>query len=90
MEPPVVALTMVGQILRDIGFRVTALWVALSALDYFVQRKQIDKQLRMTKQEVKQEMKEQEQSPELRAARARRRRQLGKKRLRDAVAMADA
>ncbi|MGL1386167.1 EscU/YscU/HrcU family type III secretion system export apparatus switch protein, partial [Vibrio parahaemolyticus] len=61
----------------------------LAAVDYFVQKKQVDKQLMMTKEELKQEAKESEQSPEHRAAIAQRRRRL-KRRMMQAIKTADA
>jgi flagellar biosynthetic protein FlhB len=82
-------LSVIGTILHQMFLRVSVAWLALAGLDYYFQRKQTDKQLRMTKQEVKQEMREMEQAPELRGAMNRKRRQLSKRRIRDAVAMAD-
>jgi flagellar biosynthetic protein FlhB len=63
--------------------------LVIAALDYLFQRAQTNKQLRMTKDELKREMKEQEGSPEVRAAQAQRRRKLVKGRLRDRVKSAD-
>jgi flagellar biosynthetic protein FlhB len=76
-------------VIREIGLKVGFVWLGLAGLDYFLQRKQTDKQLRMTKEEVKQEMKEMEGSPELRAAIAQRRRKLSR-RMMQAVKTADA
>ncbi len=86
---PAASLSAIGNILKDVAMRVALLWLALSLLDYFFQRKQIDKQLRMTKEQVRREMKDQESSPEMKAARMRRRRQLGKGSLREALRLAD-
>lgn len=88
MTPPQ-ALVAVGLIVRSIAMRIAFIWLALAGLDYFFQRKQIDKQLRMTKEEVKREMKEAETSPELKAAQHARRRKLSKGRMMDAVRTAD-
>lgn len=83
------ALSIVGSIIQGLSLKVGFAWLALAALDYFFQRKQVDKQLKMTKEEVKQEMKEMEQSPELRHAIAQRRRRMSK-RMMQAVSTADA
>lgn len=83
------ALGVVGGMVHGLLLKIAGLWFALAALDYFFQRKQTEKQLRMTKQEVRQEMKEMETSPELRAKIAERRRKLLKGRLADNVAKAD-
>lgn len=86
---PLHAMVTVGEILKGIAIRIAFAWLALAAIDYFVQRKQVDKQLRMTKEELKQEMKDAETSPELKAAQAARRRRLAKGRMMDAVKSAD-
>lgn len=86
--PPMAAMSAIGLIVRSMAIRIGMAWLSLAALDYFFQRKRIDKELRMSKEEVKQEMKEMEQSPELRMAIARRRRQLSK-RMMSAVKTAD-
>ncbi len=87
--PPIAALSATGGILKGIAMKIALVWLAMAALDYYFQRKQVDKQLRMTKDEVRREMKEQETSPELRAQMARRRRALSKNRVGDAVRNAD-
>ncbi len=87
--PPSVALASVAEAMRGVAMKVGMAWAVLAALDYFFQRKQMDKQLRMTKAEVKQEYKESEGSPEIKAARYQRRRKLMKQRMRDAVRTAD-
>jgi len=86
---PQAAIATVGLLLRSIAIKVAISWLVLAAVDYFFQRKQVDKQLRMTKEELKQEMKNAETSPELKAAQHRRRRQLSKGRMMQAVKTAD-
>lgn len=83
------SLSIIGEIIRTIMMRVGMLWLGLAAVDYLFQRKQIDKQLRMTKDEVKQEFKQNEQSPELRGAMAAKRRKLLRGRMAQAVKTAD-
>lgn len=68
--------TVIGAVLRQIFLKVVGCWIVLAGLDYYFQRRQVDKQLMMTKQEVKQEMREMEQAPELKAAISRKRRTL--------------
>jgi flagellar biosynthetic protein FlhB len=86
---PYGSLQAVGSMLQSIVARVAVAWVVLAAIDYFVQRKQVDKSLKMTKQEVRQEMKEAETSPEFKAARAQRMRRLLRGRMMEAVKTAD-
>lgn len=87
-SPAYVMLGTIGEVLHTILIRVGIAWLILAAADYLFQRKQTEKQLKMTKQEVKQEMKEQEQSPELRMAMMRARRR-NSKRMMQAVRDAD-
>ncbi len=73
-------------LLRDIG--VLALVVA--AVDYGFQRRQYQQNLRMTKQEVRDEMRRTEGSPEMLRARRTKARKLSRMRMMAAVATADA
>jgi flagellar biosynthetic protein FlhB len=82
-------LSTLGTILHQIFVKVGIAWLVLASLDYFFQKKQVDKQLRMTKQELKQEMREMEQAPELKMAMSRRRRALSRGRMMEAVKKAD-
>lgn len=88
-KPPAAMLLLMGELLRAIFIKVAMVWLALAAIDYFYQRKRVDKQLMMTKEELKQEMKESETSPELKMAQDRRRRKLMKGRMSDNVKKAD-
>lgn len=87
--PPTVAAAKVGATMHGIVLRIAVAWLALSALDYFFQRKQTDKQLRMTRDELKREMKEQEGAPEVKMAQSQRRRKLLRGRLAENVRQAD-
>jgi flagellar biosynthetic protein FlhB len=73
---PTQAAGQVGGILHGILVKIALVWLVIAALDYFFQRKEVEKQLKMTKQELKQEMKEQEGSPEIKSAQFQKRRQL--------------
>ncbi|HWD39828.1 MAG TPA: flagellar biosynthesis protein FlhB [Fimbriimonas sp.] len=86
---PAQALSVIGAVLRTMGIRVALAWGVLAGVDYFFQRQQVDRQLRMTKEEVRREMREMEASPEMKAARNVRRRKLMRQRLKEAVASAD-
>jgi flagellar biosynthetic protein FlhB len=82
------AVAAVAGIVRTMAIRVALAWCALAGIDYFFQRQQVERQLRMTKEEVKREMREMETSPEVKAVRNARRRRL-MRRLREAVRSAD-
>ena len=86
---PIGAMSVVGGIIRTILLRVGVAWLALSVADYVFQKKQVNSQLMMTKDEVRQEMKDAESSPEMKGARMRMARKLSKMRMSQAVASAD-
>ncbi len=73
---PAGAAMVIGQVIETILLRIAILWVVIAGFDYFFQRKEVDKQLKMTKDELKREMREQEGSPEVKAQQFQRRRRL--------------
>ncbi len=86
---PAGSFSVIGEVARTICLRVGIAWLVLAAVDYMFQRQQVLKQLKMTKEEVKQEYKDAETSPELKGAMARRRRQIMRMRTSQAVKSAD-
>lgn len=83
------ALGVIGSIIHALLLRLGAAWLVLAGGDYAFQRKQVMGQLMMTKDEVRQEMKDAEASPELKQHRAQMRRKMSKRRVAAAVASAD-
>jgi flagellar biosynthesis protein FlhB len=86
---PSEAASVIGGLMSTIGMRIAGTWLAIGMLDFFFQKKQTNKQLMMTKDELKREMKEQEGSPEIKHARMQRARQLVKGRMAESVRKAD-
>jgi flagellar biosynthetic protein FlhB len=64
-----------------IGFQVAGIYVVIAILDYIWQRYQFEKSIRMTKQEVKQEARQQDIAPELKAAQRQRQREAARRRM---------
>ncbi len=81
-------VSMLAQLAIDIGFRVAMVMVVIAAIDYAYQRYEHEKSLRMTKQEVKEEMKQQE-NPQLKSRIRARQRQLAMSRMMAAIPQAD-
>jgi flagellar biosynthetic protein FlhB len=86
----------VGQILEvsvdmimTLGFRLVLLLLALAILDYAFQRFDYEKNLRMTRQEVKQEIKQQEGDPIIRSRIRAIQREMSQRRMMDDVGSAD-
>ncbi len=75
---PVQAGAIIGSLAQSIMTRIAIVWLIIAVADYLFQRKQVDKQLMMTKDELRREMKEQEGSPEVKSAQMQRRRKLAK------------
>jgi len=69
---------------------VAAISLVLAVLDYLVQYRKVSRDLRMTKQQVKEENKATEGNPQMRGAIRRRQRQMARNRMIAAVAKADA
>lgn len=60
---PIHMLTWFGQICFQLALRVSLVFLALAAVDYGWQRWQFEKSIRMTREEVKEEMKQAEGDP---------------------------
>ena len=86
---PIGSLSVIGGIARTILIRVSIAWLALAVGDYIFQKKQTNNQLMMTKEEVRQEMKDAESSPEVKGHRMRMARKFSKMRMAQAVREAD-
>lgn len=82
---PMGALGKIASLSHTVFLRVAVVWLVIAVIDFMVQKRRVAKQLRMTKTEIKQEMREMEQSPELKAVIAMRRRRLSRMRLAEAV-----
>lgn len=65
--PPALAAGTIAAIGVEIALKCGLAYLVLAALDYFYQRFEFEKSIRMSKEEVKQEIKQQEGSPEIKA-----------------------
>lgn len=74
-----------GKLVLSIFFKVTIIIVILALADYFYQRFQYNKELKMTKQEVKEEFKQQEGDPQIKGKIRQRQREMASKRMMAAV-----
>lgn len=83
------ALSQIGWFMFDLAVRVVAILLLLGILDYLYQRWKHIRDLRMTKQQVKDEMKQTDGDPETRKRRMRMQQQIAMQRLSAAVPKAD-
>jgi flagellar biosynthesis protein FlhB len=83
------AIALIGEVVFQMAFRIVATMLVLAALDYAFQRYQHEKRLKMTKDEVKQEYKQMEGSPQLKARIRARQKEIAKKRMMADIPAAD-
>ncbi|HLT57476.1 MAG TPA: flagellar biosynthesis protein FlhB [Limnochordales bacterium] len=83
------AVAMVGQVVLRTGLWIGLALLVIAGADYLFQRTEHERQLRMTRQELKEELKQVEGDPQLRARIRQRQRQLASRRMMQAVPTAD-
>lgn len=76
-------------VLADIGLKVSVVMLVLGAVDYFYQWFQYEKDLRMTKEEIKEEFKQMEGNPEIKGKIKSMQRQMARRRMMQDVPKAD-
>ena len=78
-----------GELILKLGYRILMALLVLSVLDYAFQRWEFEKSLRMSKQEIKEEFKQQEGDPHVRARIRSLQREMSRRRMMDDVPKAD-
>lgn len=90
VEVPLVdAVVLVGQVVLRTGLWIGGALLVIAAADYLFQRTEHERQMRMSRQELKEELKQVEGDPQLRARIRQRQRQLAARRMMQAVPTAD-
>jgi flagellar biosynthetic protein FlhB len=87
--PPDALLGQIGSMSIGIAFRVLVVFFVIAAADWFWQRHRHEQRLKMSKEEVKQENRQAELSPEVRRAIRRRQFEQARRRMMAAVPTAD-
>ncbi|HKM35837.1 MAG TPA: flagellar biosynthesis protein FlhB [Lachnospiraceae bacterium] len=59
------AIQLVGELVTDLGIRISVVYIAIALADYIFQRVKFSRDMRMTKQEIKDEYKQQEGDPQI-------------------------
>jgi flagellar biosynthesis protein FlhB len=83
------ALASTGKLMLDLALRILAVLLALAVLDFAYQKWRHAQELRMTKQQVKDEMKQTEGDPDVKRRRMRMQQQIAMQRISSAVPIAD-
>jgi flagellar biosynthetic protein FlhB len=87
--PPAALGAILGRRALEIAQRATFAYLVIAAVDYLWQRRRHERGLRMTKQQVKDELRQHQLPAEVEAAQRRRRMQAARKRMMAAVPQAD-
>jgi flagellar biosynthesis protein FliR/FlhB len=74
-----------GKLVMSIFTKVTIIMIIIALADYIYQRLQYNKELKMTKQEIKEEYKQQEGDPQIKSKIRQRQREMASKRMMQAV-----
>lgn len=83
------SVSWLAGVLVDAGLKVSAVMLVLGAVDYFFQWFQYEKDLRMTKEEIKEEFKQMEGNPEIKGKIKSMQRQMARRRMMQEVPKAD-
>ncbi len=83
------AIGLMGNLIIDLGIRIAAAYMVIAFADLIYQRRKFTKDMMMTKQEVKDEFKNSEGSPEVKSAQKRRMMQASRRRMMQAIPQAD-
>ncbi|MBK1812909.1 fused FliR family export protein/FlhB family type III secretion system protein [Clostridium sp. YIM B02505] len=73
------------RLLLNIFMKITLVLIVLAAADYFVQRRMYNKEMRMSKQEVKEEFKQMEGDPQIKSKIKQKQREMATRRMMQAV-----
>ena len=87
--PLMQAVSLIGKTVIDMGIRIAVVYMVLALADFGYQKYKFSKDMRMTKQEVKEEYKNQEGSPEIKGKIRQRMREASQRRMMQAVPQAD-
>lgn len=83
------AIALVGEIILDVGFKISIVYVVLGLIDYLYQRHKFNNEMKMTKQEVKDEYKNTEGDPQIKGRIRRKMQEASQRRMMQDVPKAD-
>lgn len=83
------AIQLIGEVVIDLGIRISLFFMIIAIADYVFQRYKFSKDMRMTKQEVKEEYKNQEGNPEIKGKIKQKMREVSQRRMMQAIPQAD-
>ena len=87
--PLMQAIQLIGQLVTDLGIRIAMVYIVLAAVDYLYQRFKFSRDMRMTKQEVKDEYKQQEGDPQVKGRIRQKMQEASRRRMMQSLPQAD-
>lgn len=87
--PLILAIQYIGNIIIDLGIKIGAVYMVIAAVDYMYQRHKFHEDMKMTKQEVKEEYKNSEGNPETKRKQRSRMMEASQRRMMQGVPQAD-
>lgn len=87
--PLMQAIQMTGELVTDLGIRIAIIYILIAAADYIYQKVKFSKDMRMTKQEVKEEYKQQEGDPQVKGKIRQKMREVSQRRMMQSLPQAD-
>lgn len=83
------AIAEIGTLIIDVGFRISIVYCIIGAVDYLYQKHKFNEDMKMTKQEVKDEMKNSEGDPQIKGKQRQRMQEASRRRMMQDVPKAD-
>ena len=83
------AVLTIGNLVINIGFKIAACFLVIAAVDYFYQKRKFAEDMKMTKQEIKDEFKNSEGDPQIKGKIRAKMREASQRRMMDSVPDAD-
>lgn len=87
--PLMPALSLIGETVIDLGIRISLVYIVIVVADFAYQKFKFAKDMRMTKQEVKEEFKNQEGNPEVKGRIRQKMREVSQRRMMQSLPQAD-
>lgn len=83
------ALQLMAEIVTDMGIRIAAVYIIIALADYIYQKVKFARDMRMTKQEIKEEYKQAEGDPQIKGKIRQKMREVSQRRMMQALPQAD-
>ncbi len=87
--PLMQALNLASETMTDLGIRIAAVYLIIAAADFIYQKVKFSRDMRMTKQEIKEEYKQQEGDPQIKGKIRQKMREVSQRRMMQELPQAD-